>query len=465
MELPSGRPELDFILPLTRAFVGRGHELYLVGGPVRDGLLGRSTQDLDFTTDARPPAVKTLLARAGADAIFAVGEKFGTIGARFGDALVEITTYRSEEYEPGSRKPRVEFGRSLQGDLSRRDFTINAMARNVQTGELFDPFDGRADIEARLVRAVGEAGERFAEDPLRLMRAIRFAVRLGFRIEPTTERAIREQAASLTQISRERIVQEMTKILLAPRAGLGVRLLCDLGLMEHIIPEVLAMRGMRQDRHHHKDVFEHTLQVIDQSPATPVLRWAALLHDIAKPRTRSVENGEVHFFGHEHVGAQMARAILSGLKLDRATIDRISTLVELHQRANSYDPAWTDGAVRRFMREAGDALDDLLELSAADVTSRRPEKIRAADDRVRALEARIAEIRAREDVEKITSPLDGNELMALFGRPPGPWIKPVKDRLLAATIDGALAPDDKQAAIALARAVVAELDGSVPATP
>jgi poly(A) polymerase len=453
-------PAFDPTPALARAFSADGKALYLVGGSVRDRLLGRPTQDLDYTTDARPPQIKRLLKRAGAESIFAVGEKFGTIGANFGDTTVEVTTYRSEQYERGSRKPSVEFGDSLLGDLSRRDFTINALAQDTRTGELVDPFGGRLHLEARLIRAVGEAADRFADDPLRLLRAIRLAVQLGFTIESSTREAMAARAGSLAEISRERIAQEMAKILVSPQAGAGIRALCDLGLMRHIVPEVLAMRGMRQDSYHHKDVFEHTLQVVDRSPATVPLRWAALLHDIAKPRTRSVENGEVHFFGHERVGEQMARKILTGLRLDRQTIDRVATLVGMHQRANSYDDDWTDGAVRRFMREAGDALEDLLALSAADVTSRRPDRIRAAAKRVNDLQARIAEIRAREEVEKLASPLDGNELMALFDRGPGPWIRPIKERLLAAVLDGALAPDDKEGAAALARETLAAVESA-----
>ena len=457
MQAVAGPLVLPPVPALADAFAGRGKALYLVGGPVRDMLLDREAGgDLDFTTDARPTEVKRLLTRAGADAIFAVGEKFGTIGGVFGETIVEVTTYRSELYEPGSRKPSVEFGTTLEGDLSRRDFTVNAMALDARTGELIDPCGGREDLARREIRAVGDPAERFAEDPLRLLRAVRFVAQLGFAIEPRTRQAIVAQASSLATISRERVVQELSKMLVTERAGHALRLLCDLGLMEHIIPEVLAMRGMRQDSFHHKDVFEHTLQVVDQAPPRSLVRWAALLHDVAKPRTRSVENGEVHFFGHEHVGEQMSRRILTGLKLDRATIEKVSRLVGMHQRANAYEPDWTDGAVRRFMREAGDTLDDLLDLSAADVTSRRPEKIRAGASRVAALRERIAELRAQEDVERLSSPLDGNELMALAGRPAGPWIKPIKDRLLEAVLDGELGPDDKEKATELARAMLAE---------
>ncbi|MBA2450981.1 MAG: HD domain-containing protein [Chloroflexi bacterium] len=443
---------------LAERFSRQGKGLYLVGGSVRDMILGRETRDLDFTTDATPTQVKPLLQRAGADGVYAIGEKFGTIGAIFGDLRVEITTYRSEQYQTGSRKPEVRFGDSLLGDLSRRDFTINAMARPAAGGDLVDPFGGQHDLQTRLIRAVGQARERFADDPLRLLRAIRFAVELGFQIDADTAQAIVEQADSLGTISRERIAQEMLRILLAPRAGAGLRMLSELGLMRHIIPEVLQMQGMRQDTYHHKDVFEHTLQVVDQAPPTPTLRWAALLHDIAKPRTRTVEDGQVHFFGHEHVGERMTRKILDGLRLDRPTAERVCALVGMHQRANSYDDDWTDGAVRRFVREAGGGLEDLLALSRADVTSRRPERVRAAAERVDALEARIAELRAREDIEKLASPLDGNELMALFDRPPGAWIKPIKEALLAAVLDGALAPDDKERATALARALAPALE-------
>jgi len=442
---------------LAAVFSEAGRSLYLVGGPVRDLLLGRVSHDLDFTTDARPPEIKTLLRRAGADSIFAIGEKFGTIGGIFGEDLIEITTYRSEEYEPGSRKPKVEFGDSLAGDLSRRDFTINAVALDVRIGDLTDPFDGRADLKARQIRAVGVAEDRFAEDPLRLLRGVRLAVQLAFEIEPVTKRAIVECAATLATISRERVAQEMAKILTSRLPGLGIRLLSDLGLMQQIIPEVLAMRGMHQDAsYHHKDVFEHTVQVVDQTPARLVARWAALLHDIAKPRTRTVDDGVVHFYGHDYLGDQMSRKILQGLRLDRDTVEQVGKLVAMHQRANSYEDDWTDGAVRRFIREAGDVLEDLLDLSAADVTSKRQERRRAADERVTALRERIERIRAEEEVEKLDSPLDGNELMALFGRGPGPWIKPVKERLLAAVLDGELAPDDKEGATRLALEVMGE---------
>ncbi|MCC6179236.1 MAG: HD domain-containing protein [Chloroflexi bacterium] len=464
----TSHPLLDAppVSALTDTFAQAGRSLYLVGGPVRDLLLGRPLSDLDFTTDARPPQIKSLVRLAGADSIFTIGEKFGTIGGVFGEIVVEITTYRSEEYEPGSRKPRVEFGDSLDGDLSRRDFTINAMALDPRTGAIVDPFDGQTTLRARRIATVGKAEDRFSEDPLRLLRGVRLAAQLAFEIDRPTRRAIVAHAEMLGTISRERIAQEIDKILVSRLPGLGIRLLTDLGLMPYIIPEVLAMRGMTQDAsYHHKDVYDHTIQVLDKTAPELTLRWAALLHDIAKPRTRSIDDGVVHFYGHEAVGAQMARRILADLRQDKHTIEHVAALVALHQRANAYEDDWTDGAVRRFIREAGDVLDDLLALSAADVTSRRPERQRTAAARVEALRARIAEIRAREEVEKLSSPLDGNELMALFGRGPGPWIKPVKDRLLAAVLDGALTAGDKAGAEVLARTVLAEVDGAPVSTP
>lgn len=444
-------PRLPFLERLVQTFVSHGHELYLVGGSVRDMLLGRDLGDLDFTTDAHPPEVKRLMRAAQPETIYTMGERFGTIGAIFDGRHVEITTYRSEQYQPHSRKPQVEFGASLEGDLSRRDFTINAMALDIQSGRVVDAFDGERDLQRRLIRAVGRADERFGEDPLRMLRAVRFAVQLGFTIESATAEALRRQSDSLADISHERIAQEMNRILIEGRVAQGIRLLCELGLMVHIVPEILQMRGMRQDSYHYKDVFEHTLTVVSNVPPVLHLRWAALLHDVAKPRTMSVEGGEVHFYGHEHVGEQMTRRLLVNLRYDRDMIDRAAKLVGMHQRANSYESDWTDGAVRRFMREVGEELWDLLALSRADVTSRRPEKRQAAARRVDELEVRIADIRAQEDVARLQSPLDGNELMELSGRGPGPWIRPIKERLLAMVLEGELAADDKERAREIAR--------------
>ncbi|HEY7067312.1 MAG TPA: HD domain-containing protein [Chloroflexota bacterium] len=449
---------------LAERFATAGFQVYLVGGCVRDRLLGRPSADYDLATDAPPDEVKRLLNALPAEHVWTVGERFGTIGAHVDGVTVEITTFRSEEYTPRSRKPAVRFGTTLEGDLARRDLTINAIAEDLRTEALVDPFGGVRDLHACLVRAVGKADERFAEDPLRLLRAVRFVAQLNFRLDPETAAAIGRSADLLADISRERIAQEMDKLLVAPGAAHGLRLLCDLGLMRHIVPEILAMRGMRQDIYRYKDVFEHTLHVVDNIEPELVLRWAALLHDVGKPRTINNVNGETHFFGHEFVGEGMSRRILNRLRYDRALVGRVTHLVAMHQRINNYEGDWTDAAVRRFMREADDALDNLFLLSRADLTTRREDKRRAAIRRLEELRERCDAIRAREDVAKLRSPLDGNDLMALFGQGPGPWIRPIKDRLLDLVVEGELAEDDRATAEGIAREMYAALSAGDSAT-
>ena len=436
---------------LAAHFGEAGYELYLVGGSVRDGLLHRPTHDLDFATDAHPPVIKRLLARAQPDSRYDVGEKFGTIGATFGEWVVEITTYRSEEYAFASRKPAVTFGTNLEDDLSRRDFTINAIAQEPTTGGMLDPFHGLQDLQRGLIRAVGNPAARFREDPLRMLRALRFAAELGFHIDAATLAAMREQARALEHVSTERIAVEMTRLLVAEQPAGSLEILCDTGLAEVVMPELLPLRGTSQDDRRHKDVFGHTLKVVENVPATSLLRWAALLHDIGKPKTKTVQDGKVHFFRHETVGARMARRILRRLRCDRDSSERIQRLVAEHLRPNLYTPDWTDGAVRRFLRETEGITDDLFALSRADITSYRRSRVEAGVARVNHLEARCRELQAQEDVAQLKSPLDGNDLMTMFGRGPGPWIKPIKDHLLNHVIDGDLAQDDKETASILAR--------------
>ncbi len=440
---------------LGRAFQERGQALYLVGGSVRDEILGRPTHDLDFATSAPPEVTRAILEVAGPDTLYTIGEKFGTIGATFGDVVVEITTFRGEEYPAGSRKPVVQYGRSLADDLARRDFTINAMARDLLTNELIDPFGGLADLRAGLIRAVGEPALRFAEDPLRLLRAVRFVAQLGFGLERQTAEAIAHSAGKLREISSERILEEMNRLLLAPYATRGLRLLADLDLLDVFLPEVAAMRHTTQGKRS-KDVFEHTLRVIDRTRPDLVLRWAALLHDVGKPRTIVQTNNEIHFPGHEVVGERVSAEILTRLRADTGTVRRVSRLAGLHMRANQYEDEWTDGAVRRLMRESGPDLGLLLELSEADVTSYRAVRVEAAMDRVRRLRERIRQLEEQASLAELRSPLDGNELMALFGRGPGRWIKLVKDYLLDLVLEGELAPDDRARAAELARQFVAD---------
>ncbi|MBV9601282.1 MAG: HD domain-containing protein [Chloroflexi bacterium] len=439
-------------------------ELFLVGGVVRDLVLGApASHDLDLATSARPRQTERALKAVGGK-VFNLGEKFGTIGAVFDSegtrTVVEITTYRAEAYEPGSRKPAVAFGRSLADDLARRDFTINAIAQDPRSGELIDPFDGQLDLQRGVVRAVGSAPERFQEDPLRLLRGVRFASRLGFQIESVTARAIIESASALATISRERVRDELERTLLGPAPARGIALLCELGLAEFSLPDVPRLRGTEQEPGYgrHKDVFSHTLQVLDRTPPRLALRWAALLHDIAKPATKRVERGKVTFHGHDRKGERMARHILADLHQPSELIDRVGRLVGHHLRANAYEGLWTDSAVRRFVLEVGDDLiEDLLALSRADVTTGRVERRAAIARSVAELEARIRELRTQEDFARIASPLDGLDLMQLFERGPGPWIQPIKDQLKEMVIEGELAAGDKEAAAPIARALYAEL--------
>jgi poly(A) polymerase len=369
--------------------------------------------------------------------------------------IVEITTFRSERYNPESRKPEVCFGTDLQEDLLRRDFTINAMARDPLNGHIIDLFDGRQDLSAHVIRAVGnEPDKRFDEDPLRLLRAVRFAAQLDFDIEPETQASIIRQAPKLQKISRERIRDEMNKLLVSPHPRKGLELLVDLGLMEWVVPEVLELRGVSQPLQSRsfstKDVYAHVLRVVERTPPRLAVRWGGLLHDIAKPRTKTVEDGRVHFIGHEDVGSYMARDILKRLHFDREFIENVSRLVRLHMRANAYTAEWTDGAVRRLMLDSEGILPDLLDLSRADITSYRVEKVARATARVAELAERCQRLKEEAERVPLKSPLDGNELMELFERGPGPWLRPIKDYLLGLVIDGALAPDDKETATRLA---------------
>lgn len=455
---------VDIITTLAEAFRAQHKQLYIVGGTVRDVLLHRdASNDADMATDATPDEIKRIVAPTRPGAVVLVGERFGTVRLHYENEIIEITTFRSEQYNAESRKPEVCFGTKLEDDLLRRDFTINAMARHPLTGQVIDPFGGKQDLEAHILRAVGnDPDKRFDEDPLRLLRAVRFAAQLDFTIEAETRRSIIRQAPKLQKISRERIRDEMNKLLLSGHPAKGLDLLVELGLMQYIVPEVLELRGVSQAatssaRHvHSKDVYAHVLRVVQRSSPRLVCRWSALLHDIAKPRTRSVEDGKVHFFGHEDIGAHMARDILKRLHFDRDFIESVSNIVRLHMRANAYQSEWTDGAVRRLMLDAGDDLPDLLDLSRADITSYRQDKVSRAEAQVAELAARTQHLKEEATRVPIKSPLDGNELMALFDRPGGPWLRPVKDYLLGLVIDGMLSPDDKEEATRIARDFVEE---------
>ncbi len=451
---------LDIIIRLAQDFRAQQKQLYMVGGTVRDVLLHRGkSADADLATDAHPDEIKRLVAPTRPNAVVLVGERFGTVRLHYENNIVEITTFRTERYNPESRKPEVCFGTDLLEDLRRRDFTINAMARDPLNGHIIDPFGGRQDLEAHILRAVGdEPDKRFDEDPLRLLRAVRFAAQLDFTIEPETRRSVMRQASKLQKISRERIRDEMNKLLLSDHPARGLDLLVELGLMPSIVPEVMELRGVSQQPTPRapasKDVYVHVLRVVERSSPRLIARWGALLHDIAKPRTRSVEDNKVHFFGHEDIGAHMARDILKRLHFDRDFIESVSRIVRLHMRANAYTTEWTDGAVRRLMLDADDDLFDLLDLSRADITSYRVDKVARASARVSELAERCQRLKEEAERVPLKSPLDGNELMEMFGRGPGPWLRPIKDHLLSLVIDGELAPDDKEGAARIARSIL-----------
>lgn len=454
------------VTTLADAFAQRHAELYLVGGPVRDLIIGdRVPHDLDFTTSVLPEVTKEIGQNVLQVGIYDIGEKFGTIGLVMpladGFTPVEITTFRSEQYEPGSRHPDVLFGDSIEADLSRRDVTVNAIAIDIHSGEVIDPFYGQADLAMGLLRAVGDPDERFAEDPLRLLRVARFVSQLGFAVEAETLAAMSRQAPTLATISQERIFAELTKLLCGPYAGHGLDVLLETGLFTVAMPDLQVLADSVESYpgiHREKDLWDHTKRVVLQAPDRPIVRWSALLHDSAKPLTRTVDSrGEVHFFGHERVGADLATRVLQRLKADKRTEKAVRKIVELHLRPASYDiDTWTDSAVRRLALEAGDVLHDLIDLAAADVTSGRVHKQRAAAARVQGLRDHIARLEAEQALDQFQSPLDGNELMSMFDRRPGRWIADVKNHLRDRVIEGELAPDDVDTARQIAVAFVNE---------
>ncbi|KQQ21712.1 CCA tRNA nucleotidyltransferase [Rathayibacter sp. Leaf299] len=419
---------------LAEAFAAEGHELALVGGPVRDAFLGHGVHDLDFTTSARPDDIVRIVAPI-AEAHWDIGRAFGTIGARLAGETVEITTYRSDSYDGVSRKPEVEFGDTLEGDLVRRDFTVNAMALRIPEVVLVDPSGGVEDLLAGRLRTPADAEVSFGDDPLRMLRGARFTSQLGFRTTEEVEWAMAELAPRIRDVSAERVQEELRKLLstASPRAGL--ELLVDTGLAGYFLPELPALRLEQDEHHHHKDVYVHSLTVLEQAisleqsrnpGAAPdvVLRLAALLHDIGKPATRRLEpGGAVSFHHHDLVGSKLATKRMRSLKFDKQTTTEVARLIELHLRFFGYtDGAWTDSAVRRYVTDAGPLLERLHILTRADVTTRNKRKAdrlaHAYDD----LEHRIAELAEREELASKRPDLDGTAIMRILDLPPGPEV-------------------------------------------
>ncbi|MGP8000646.1 MAG: CCA tRNA nucleotidyltransferase [Streptosporangiaceae bacterium] len=418
-------------LELGRVFARHGHELVLVGGTVRDVFLRRENSDLDLATDALPEQVLQI-ARGWADRVWETGIEFGTVGLRKGPTIFEITTYRSETYRPESRKPVTRYGSSLEEDLRRRDFTVNAMAARLPSLELVDPFGGLADLRDKLLRTPGSPASSFTDDALRIMRAARFTAQLGFTVVPEVAAAMAELASRLGVVSAERIRDELTKLMLAPGTGpvRGIELLVDTGVADVVLPEVPRLRLETDEHMRHKDVYQHSLTVLQQSvdlePRYGLepdlrLRLAALLHDIGKPKTRTLlPDGRVAFHHHEAVGAAMARSRLRALRFPAAVVADVTTLIALHLRFHGYGPGeWTDAAVRRYVRDAGPQLTRLHVLTRADCTTRNKAKAARLARAQDGLEQRIAQLSAEEELKKIRPDLDGHQIMQILRLPPG----------------------------------------------
>jgi poly(A) polymerase len=446
--------ESPVVATVAEAFAQAGHELAIVGGPVRDALLGRPVNDHDFTTDARPDEILRIV-KPISSVQWDVGRDFGTIGARVHHEQVEITTYRADSYDGATRKPTVEFGDTIDGDLVRRDFTVNSMALRVPGRTLVDPTGGVEDLVRGVLRTPSDPRVSFGDDPLRMLRAARFASQLGFEVDDDTIAAITELRSTIEIVSPERIQGELVRLLQTDDPVRGIRLLVDTGLMAEFLPEIPALRLEIDEHHHHKDVYEHSLTVLRQAielererhpDATPdvPLRLAALLHDIGKPSTRRLEpGGGVSFHHHDAKGARMARRRLKELRFDTATIDAVSQLIDQHLRFFGYaEGAWTDSAVRRYVRDAGPQLERLHILTRADVTTRNKRKAAALAGAYDDIERRIGELAAQEELDAIRPELDGNRIQEILGIKPGREVGEAYRYLLEVRLDEGIIGSD-----------------------
>ncbi|OMH34196.1 CCA tRNA nucleotidyltransferase [Tersicoccus sp. Bi-70] len=444
------------VLELGDLFRSAGHEISLVGGPVRDLFLGRTSPDLDFTSDARPDDIVALV-KPWADTWWEIGREFGTIGMRRRGLTLEVTTYRAEAYDPDSRKPVVAFGDSLTEDLSRRDFTVNAMALRLPSLDLVDPFGGVRDLHERRLRTPGSPESSFTDDPLRMMRAARFASQLMVTVDDDVQAAMAAMADRIDIVSAERVREELVRLIRGRDPRAGIDLLVSTGLADRILPEVSALRLETDEHHRHKDVYEHSLTVLEQAveletgPDGPVpgpdfvLRFAALMHDVGKPATRRFEpGGAVSFRHHDVVGSKLTERRMRALRFDKDTIKAVSHLVELHMRFYGYGEAgWTDSAVRRYVTDAGDSLERLHRLTRSDVTTRNRRKAErlafAYDD----LEQRIAALAEEEELASIRPDLDGTAIMRILDIPPGPVVGRAYQYLLGVRMDQGPLPADE----------------------
>ncbi|MFN8027535.1 MAG: CCA tRNA nucleotidyltransferase [Acidimicrobiia bacterium] len=442
--LAPGTPVHD----LARRFAEAGHQCLLVGGSVRDGLLWRDHSDVDITTDARPDVVEALL-RGWADAVWTQGARFGTVGAKHGDLVVEVTTFRAEVYRPESRKPEVAYADDVETDLSRRDFTINAMALRLPDGVLVDPYGGAVDLMQKRLRTPLSPEISFLDDPLRMLRAARFIATFDLVPDDELVEAVVQHRARLEIVSAERIRDELNKLMVVPDPTAGLWFLAETGLADEFLPELNRMRLEQDPVHRHKDVLAHTIAVVKNTRPELLVRLAALFHDVGKPKTRSFEKGAggVSFHHHEVVGARMTEERLRALKYPNDVVHDVTQLVYLHLRIHTYAMGWTDKAVRRYVRDAGPLLDELNHLQRCDCTTRNPKRAAALQQRMDELEARIAELREQEELDAIKPPLDGRQVMEFLGVKPGRAVGGALDFLLEARLDeGPISEDDAYAA-------------------
>jgi poly(A) polymerase len=455
LERVTKSPLLD---SLGKMFHEAGYELALVGGPVRDAILGRVAPDVDLTTNATPDQILEVI-KGKVNTHWEIGKEFGTIGCRIGDDQIEITTYRTDQYEADSRKPEVKFGTDLQHDLQRRDFTVNAMALTLPGREFVDPFGGLRDLADKVLKTPGKPEDSFGDDPLRMLRGARFSSQLGFEIEPATFEAMQEMRQRLEIVSAERIQVELQKLMLGANPKMGLEVLVDSGLAEIVLPELPALKLETDEHHHHKDVYQHTLTVVEQAidyekdyglEPDFVLRFAALLHDIGKPATRKLEpGGAVSFYHHDVVGAKLATKRMKALRFDNDTTKAVAKLVELHLRFFGYsDQAWTDAAIRRYVRDAGEQLVRLHILTRSDVTTRNKRKADQLSHAYDDLEKRIAVVMEQEELNSMRPDLTGEEIMAILDLKPGPKVGKAYKYLLELRIEnGPLGPEKAKEAL------------------
>ena len=444
----------EYLKTVSDLYSSNGYEFYLVGGAVRDGILDIETTDFDFTTNASPEESIDLLNNNGYKTT-EIGRAFGTIELQIENNSLHITTYRKDTYENSSRNPSIQSATDLETYLSRRDFTINSIAYSIDANELIDPFNGLKDLAAGVIRTPDDPIISFSDDPLRMLRVCRFISTHGFSPDNETYVAMRDNTERIKIVSTERIRDEISKLLIGKNPSLGLRTFVESGLSSYTIPELNALKIEVDPNHHHKDVYEHTLTVVDNVSPTLIRRLGALFHDIAKPNTKGIENGKVHFRHHEVVGAKMTKRILQELKYDKKTIKDVALLVELHLRPHTFKMGWTDSAVRRYIVDAGEVLDDLNNLVRADVTTKNKQKAQEIYDKLDEMENKIKDVLEKEEMSKLRPPITGDEIMEIFNLEPGPKVGLIMKALYEQRInEGEVSKED---AIKLAGDIFKEL--------